>query len=63
MTTSTSTSSAPIVPGPAVTVTPALGPVPAIYVPRRPAQQGASPSIWHAVGRLAHRLAERAKPR
>lgn len=54
MTTSTSTHSA--------AVTPALGPVPAIYVPRRAAQPGDSPSVRHVVARLAHRLVERAKP-
>jgi hypothetical protein len=41
-------------PADSVVVTPALGLVPAIYVPREPAQ----PSVWPAVrrwfGRLAH---------
>lgn len=61
MTTSTATTAAPIAPDATVTVavTPALSPIPAIYVPRRPAQAGASLSLGHAVSQLAHHVARR----
>jgi hypothetical protein len=41
-----------------VAVTPAFGPVPAIYVPRWPEQQT---SVWLAVRHLAHHVAGRVK--
>lgn len=59
MTTPTPTGSSAIDPDPTVAVTPSLGPVPAIYVSRRLARRGTSPSLWRAARRLVHHIADR----
>jgi hypothetical protein len=55
MTTRTSANPPAIEPDPGVAVTPSLGPLPVVYVPRRFTRQCATRPVWHAVRRLVVR--------
>jgi hypothetical protein len=47
-------------PDPVIAVSPALGPVPPVYVPRTRAEAAAASLLWHPAARAACRAAGRA---